>query len=86
MTDRADTMLRRLRMLDQLVVTADENDPDFLHVDAEALMRDAHDFRLWTLEQTEPGTWRHHESGVEGNLGNLLKAIAWTYDVDRVPA
>jgi len=79
----ADTMRRRLGMLDQLVVTGHH---DFLLVDAGALADGAGDIRYWRLTPTGAGTWRHAESGNEGNLGHLLRAIAWSYDAPKVPA
>lgn len=78
----ADTMLRRLGMLDQLIVTAHDG---FLLVDAGALTDGTWD-RYWRLTPTGTGTWRHRESGNEGNLGHLLRAIAWSFDAPTVPA
>lgn len=76
--DCAETMLRRIGLLDRLVVeSADEKNGDLIVTDGLG--------ERWRLVEVEPGVWQHGPSGNRGNLGHQLRAIAWSCDAE-VPA
>jgi hypothetical protein len=86
--ERAAYLLAAVTALDALIVTAIEDVPGSLMVDASALAEFRNEPTHWQLDpdDNDPTIWHHAPSGTSGPLGTQLRAIATCYirpaDVD----